>query len=142
MMQRKKLDPLVSAHLTDQPSDYSPEELEALRVRDTEYARTTLKDINTKFSTIAYIKMWQINDEARGNLAVGRQLFKVALQEFKKYNVEYIVGKYVSQRGEGLSVAPYARDMYRRLAEESGGEVHRDGNVWISVAGLERWLSH
>jgi hypothetical protein len=92
--------------------------------------------------TIAYIGMWQVNDAARGNLAVIRNMFKAAIPEFKKYDAEYMVGHYVSQTGDGLSEAPYAKEMYNRLAIATGGEVRDDGMVWVPISGLEDWLEN
>lgn len=141
--EEKKLDPLEYGHRRSEPYPYPDTDwLAHLRSAKQAWAEQELEALETKPSTIAYVGMWQVKDRARGNLAVARRLFEVALQEFKKYGVEYVVGKYVSQGGDGQSVAPYAEDMYRRMAKESGGEVHRDGNVWVSVDGLTRWLKN
>ena len=142
MRQMKKLDPEEFDYgLIVMPYPCPAEEyLKSLKSESEEWAKKAAIALETKPSTVAYVSMWQINDEARGNLSVIRQMFKVALPEFRKYKVEYFVGHYVAQRGEGLTVAPYAEDMYKRLAAVTGGEVHADGNVWVSVEGLAKWL--
>lgn len=140
---KKKIDPITHGmHKNDEPSFYSPEFIDRLRNSGDKKSQDVLKAIETKPSIIARVGMWQINDEARGNLSTVRQLLRIALQECKKYKVEYVVGRYDPQSGDGFSVAPYVGDMYKRIAIMTGGEVYPHGEVWISVAGLEKWLSN
>lgn len=137
----KKLDPKVYGHHVDDPYPYPfADYLKTLKQKDDEASKLAVKSFETKPSVVAYVSMWQIKDDARGNLAVVRQMFKTLLPILQKQHVEYVVGRYVEQEEEGLSIAPYAAEMYQRIAEASGGEVHSNGNVWVSVEGLAKWL--
>lgn len=138
----KKIDPVIHyLHKNDEPSFYSPEFIEYLRGSNQKESQDALEAIRTKPNVIARVGWWSINDEARGNLSTVRQLLRLALQECKDRNVEYIVGRYDAQSGEELSAAPYVADMYKRIAIMTGGEVFSNGEVWISLEGLEKWLT-
>lgn len=130
-----------SIHTHDDPSYYSSDYIEKLRSSNDEEDKKTLKAIETTPVSIARVGMWYINDEARNSLTTVRQMLKLALQEFKKYKIEYFVGSYTPQSWEGLSVAPYTEDIYKRLATISGGYIRYGKEFWVSVAGLEKWLT-
>lgn len=121
--------------------EFSDEMLKRLRQEARElgeFGKDYLEALDTPLSNIAMVSMWTIFDEARGNLHTLRNLLRTVLPVLERNNIEYIVGQYVSQGGDGLTPATYAPDMYKRLAEltKDFGSAQHGPYVWIPTAGL------